>query len=87
MLARTASPSDTAALVTNLAPLGVYVLHGDADDVVPPSEARAMLARLAPFHKGVLSHFQPGAGHWWDASDEPGVRQDVEMFHDRRERH
>ena len=73
MLRRAGSPSDTAALAENLAPTGVYVLHGDADDNVPVSEAKAMLARLAPFHRDVRSHFQPGAGHWWDASDEPGV--------------
>ena len=36
------SPSDTLALAQNLASLGVYILHGDADDNVPVDQARRM---------------------------------------------
>lgn len=49
----------------NLAPTGVYVLHGDGDDNVPVSEAREMRARLAGFHRNFAYFEQPGAGHWW----------------------
>ncbi len=73
LLRRAAGTSDTLVLATNLAPLGVYALHGDADDNVPVSEARAMVERLRAFHHDVTLFEQKGAGHWWDASDEPGA--------------
>ena len=73
MLRRAAAPSDTLALVENLRDVGVYALHGDADDNVPVTEMRTMLGALAPFHRDVLSHEQKGAGHWWDASPAPGA--------------
>jgi dienelactone hydrolase len=73
MLARAASPSDTLALERNFAQEGVYILHGCADDNVPVTEARTMRDHLALFHHDFRYHEQPGAGHWWDASDEPGT--------------
>jgi len=51
----------------------VYVLHGADDDNVPVTEARSMVERLGAFHKDFVYHEQPGAGHWWDLSDAPGV--------------
>jgi len=73
MLTRAASPSDTTAYARNLARTAVYVLHGDADDNVPVAEARAMVEFLKPIVPDLHVHEQPGAGHWWDASDEPGA--------------
>jgi len=73
LLQRAAAPSDTPSLVRNALGTGVYVLHGDADDNVPVSEARAMRGLLAPFHHDLNWHEQTGAGHWWDTSDEPGA--------------
>lgn len=73
MLRRAAASSDTLALATNYLQQGVYVLHGDADDNVPVREARTMRSVLGGFHRDVDGHEQPGAGHWWDASDEPGA--------------
>lgn len=73
MLRRAAASSDTFNLVSNYVNQAVYVLHGDADDNVPVSEARAMRERIAGFHRDVDWYEQPGAGHWWDASDEPGT--------------
>lgn len=67
------NPSDTLQLATNLAPLGVYILHGDADDNVPVTEARTMLAKLTPFHKDVTIFEAKGQNHWWDLSPEPGA--------------
>ncbi len=72
-LLRCASPSDTLSLVRNSLLQGVYVLHGDADDNVPVTEARLMRDRLSPIHHDFEYYEQPGAGHWWDVSDEPGV--------------
>lgn len=72
-LLRAASPSDTLGLVRNSLLQGVYVLHGDADDNVPVTQARIMRERLVAFHRDFEYYEQPGAGHWWDVSDEPGV--------------
>jgi hypothetical protein len=65
MLLRAASPSDTFALVSNCAPQGVYVLHGDLDDNVPVGQARMMRERLGRFHADFAYYERPGAGHWW----------------------
>ncbi|MBM3494660.1 MAG: hypothetical protein FJX72_10160, partial [Armatimonadetes bacterium] len=73
ILRRAASGSDTLTLATNLKPLGVYILHGDADDNVPVTEARAMADRLKGFHTDFTLFEQPGAGHWWGAPSDPGT--------------
>lgn len=72
-LLRCASPSDTLALIRNSALQGVYILHGEADEVVPVSESRRMRDELSAFHRDFIYHEQPGALHWWDLSDEPGA--------------
>lgn len=66
-------PSDTLAFSSNLCSLGIYILHGDADDNVPASEARTMAEHLKTFHDDWRMHLQPGAGHWWDNDDAPGA--------------
>jgi dienelactone hydrolase len=73
LLRRAAGGSDTEVMAHNYAGLGVYVLHGDADDNVPVTEAREMRRILGAFHRDVDWHEQPGAGHWWDDSEEPGA--------------
>ncbi|HLK56758.1 MAG TPA: prolyl oligopeptidase family serine peptidase [Chthonomonadaceae bacterium] len=73
MLIRANSPSDTLGLLPNYAQEGVYILHGSADDNVPVGQAREMQTRLSAFHHDVTYFEQPGAGHWWDVSDEPGA--------------
>lgn len=65
MLRRAASPGETLTLERNLTRDGVYVLHGDADDNVPVSEARAMRKELGGFHADFVYYERPGAGHWW----------------------
>lgn len=57
--------SRTLLLEDNYKDLGVYVLHGDADNNVPVSQARFMRERLAKFHPDFAYFEQPGAGHWW----------------------
>jgi len=57
--------SRTLLLEENYQDLGVYVLHGDADNNVPVSQARFMRERLAKFHADFAYYEQPGAGHWW----------------------
>ena len=57
--------SRTLLLEQNYKDLGVYILHGDADDNVPVGQARFMRERLAAFHPDFAYYEQPGAGHWW----------------------
>ncbi|MHC1769585.1 MAG: prolyl oligopeptidase family serine peptidase [Verrucomicrobiia bacterium] len=73
MLQRAAAASDTLLMATNYLQQGVYILHGDADDNVPVTQARRMREVLETFHRDLQVFEQPGAGHWWDASDEPGT--------------
>jgi dienelactone hydrolase len=73
MLLRSSAPSDTLSLVKNTKGLGVYILHGEADDNVPPSEARLMKETLSTFHHDFYYHEEPDQGHWWDLSPEPGA--------------
>lgn len=65
LIQRAWTPSDTLALATNYTHHGIYILHGDADDNVPVSEARTMREVLGTFHRDFAWHEQPGAGHWW----------------------
>jgi pimeloyl-ACP methyl ester carboxylesterase len=73
MLTRSTKHSDTYAFSTNLKQNGIYIIHGDADDNVPPEQARSMVDNLSKFHKDFIYYEEPGAGHWWDNSDEPGA--------------
>ena len=72
MLMRSTKQSDTYAFTENLKPNGIYILHGDADDNVPPEQAESIIENLTKFHKDFTAHFEPGAGHWWDNSEEQG---------------
>lgn len=72
MLTRSAKHSDTYAFTENLKPNGIYIVHGDADDNVPVKQAESMIENLSKFHKDYVYHYEPGANHWWDNSDEPG---------------
>lgn len=67
------APSRTLARVENLVQLPTFVLHGEADDNVPASEARAMIAALEAAGGKPRSHFEPGKGHWWDGDAAPGA--------------
>lgn len=65
LLMRATNGSRTLLLERNYLHGGVYVLHGDADDNVPVTQARFMRERLASFHPNFAYYEQPGAGHWW----------------------
>ncbi len=65
LLLRGYSASDTLKLLTNLSNTGVYLLHGAADQNVPPAQARFMRSRLAAFHSNFVYYEQPSADHWW----------------------
>ncbi|MBM4014276.1 MAG: hypothetical protein FJ293_04845 [Planctomycetes bacterium] len=65
--------SRTLDLVPNLVQIPTYVLHGSADDNVPASEARALIAALTAAGAPPAAHFEEGAGHWWDGAASAGV--------------
>ena len=73
LLRRSAAAGDTLLMASNCLQEGVYILHGDQDDNVPVGQARQMREVLGRFHRDMDYWEQPGAGHWWDASDEPGT--------------
>jgi dienelactone hydrolase len=60
--------------LANVRESGVYVLHGDADDNVPVSEAYRGATRLGLLNISSRMHIQRGAGHWWDNDESvPGA--------------
>ena len=65
LLLRASNQSDVIKLATNYKPMGVYILHGDADKVVPVKYARQMRKVLADFHTDMSYHEVPGAEHWY----------------------
>ncbi len=73
VLTRTANPSRTLLMKQNYAQQGIYILHGDADDNVPVTEARNMRDALKEFHKDLQYHEEPGAGHWWNRGNDDGA--------------
>ncbi|HSV75636.1 MAG TPA: alpha/beta hydrolase-fold protein [Bacteroidales bacterium] len=64
MITRGAKAGSTIDLIRNLSPLGVYILHGDADVIVPVEHARRMRTVLSEFHTNFVYHEQIGASHW-----------------------
>ena len=74
LIGRAANQYDTLAWSTNLLQEWVYIIHGDADDNVPVTEARQMRTRLVAMnHPHVEWHEEKGAGHWWDDPTTPGA--------------
>jgi pimeloyl-ACP methyl ester carboxylesterase len=73
MISRATSPSDTYGLSENYKQEGIYIIHGEKDDNVAPTESRNMVEHLKKFHNDFVYYEQPGAGHWWDNSDEEGA--------------
>lgn len=64
-LLRASNQSDVIAYATNYKPLGVYVLHGDADRTVPVYYARQMREVLGQFHPNFSYYEYPGGSHWY----------------------
>ncbi len=73
MLMRATLPGHTYALEENYKQLGIYIIHGEEDNNVRIGQSEQMVEHLKKFHKDFVFHRQPGAGHWWDVSEEPGT--------------
>ena len=65
MMLRSANPSNTLGFSENYKDMGIYILHGDSDQVVPVSQSREMRDHLADFHKDFVYFEKEGAKHWW----------------------
>lgn len=65
VLLRSSNQSDVLKLVSNYKPLGVYVLHGDADRTVSVNYARQMREILGKFHTDLNYYEYPGGEHWF----------------------
>jgi len=65
LLGRGASSSHTLKLSGNYKDVGIYILHGDADETVPVSEARAMKQHLGEFHSDFSYYEYKGGSHWY----------------------
>ena len=65
MLLRSGNQSDVLKLVSNYKPLGVYILHGDADRVVSVNYARQMRKVLGDFHTDMSYYEYPNGEHWF----------------------
>ena len=73
MLRRATTPSETFEHLNNFSQMGVYILHGAADDNVPVEQSRTIVEKLKNIHNDFVYHEQPAVGHWWDINDEPGA--------------
>ncbi len=65
MVYRGALAGRTVDLARNYLQSGVYVLHGDADAVVPVEQARMMRSVLGGFHNNFAYYEYPGGSHWY----------------------
>ncbi|GAB3801102.1 alpha/beta hydrolase [Spirosoma humi] len=65
MLLRAGNQSDVLKLTSNYKPLGIYVLHGDADRTVPVTYARQMRKLLGESQPDISYYEYPGGSHWF----------------------
>jgi predicted esterase len=65
ILLRASNQSDVIQLANNYKPLGVYILHGDADKTVSVNYARQMRKVLADFHTDMSYYEYPNGEHWF----------------------
>ncbi|MEH6407467.1 MAG: alpha/beta hydrolase [Leeuwenhoekiella sp.] len=65
IIRRAGNPSRTLKLKRNYLHYGVFVLHGEKDNVVPTSIARDMRERLGKFHNDFSYYEYPGGAHWY----------------------
>ncbi len=65
ILLRSGNQSDVIKLVSNYKPLGIYVLHGEADRTVSVNYARQMKKILSDFHSDISYYEYPNGEHWF----------------------
>lgn len=65
ILLQSSSPSNVFALAKNYLAHGVYVHHGDSDEVVSVDYSRQMRKVLGEFHPDFAYYEHPGGSHWF----------------------
>lgn len=65
IIERAGTPSRTLKLIRNYLHYGVYILHGEKDNVVPTEIAQDMRERLGKFHTDFNYYEYPGGKHWY----------------------
>ena len=65
MILRAGNPSRTLKLKRNYLQQGVYILHGEKDNVVPTFIAQEMRKDLGTFHTDFSYYEYPGGKHWY----------------------
>jgi pimeloyl-ACP methyl ester carboxylesterase len=65
MIYRGALAGRTLDLARNYLQSGIYILHGDADAVVPVEQARLMRGILGGFHTNFAYYEYPDGSHWY----------------------
>lgn len=65
IIRRAGNTSRTLKLKNNYLHYGVYILHGDSDNVVPTYLAQEMRERLGKFHNDFAYYEYPGGKHWF----------------------
>ena len=65
VIERAGTPSRTLKLIRNYLQQGVYVLHGEKDNVVPTFLAQDMRERLGEFHPDFTYYEYPDGTHWY----------------------
>jgi dienelactone hydrolase len=74
MYPRAIAPGRASTLLGNLVNTQAFVLHGGADDNVPPTHGRLLAGELERLGADVTYREVPGQGHWWDLDkDRPGA--------------
>jgi dienelactone hydrolase len=64
---------NTPLFLVNALNLPVYILHGGADDNVPPIQGRMMAQFLNELKYDFVYNEVEGKGHWWDIDSTEGV--------------
>ncbi|WP_236973717.1 alpha/beta fold hydrolase [Membranihabitans maritimus] len=65
LITRAGNPSRTLKLIRNYLQQGVYILHGEKDNVVPTYLAQDMRERLGKFHPDFTYYEYPDGTHWY----------------------
>ena len=65
LLLRAGNQSDVLKLANNYNPFGIYVFHGNADEVVSVNYARQMKKVLSQFHPDFSYYEYPFGTHWF----------------------
>ena len=65
MMRRSGNPGRTLKLKRNYLHHGIFILHGEKDNVVPTEQARKMRAILGQYHNDFTYYEYPDGKHWY----------------------